>query len=87
MTVSIVRSSRSASPSAVAVSPSSSASSIDEQRFASYVAMLRDLRDRHGLDGTIDVATTTGFVPASAFSSAAMIAVASPDWSMAFAVS
>src|SRR4029450_7103026 len=35
----------------------SSASSIDEQRFASYVAMLRDLRDRHGLDGTIDVAT------------------------------
>jgi len=35
----------------------SSASSIDEQRFASYVAMLRDLRDRHGLDGPIDVAT------------------------------
>src|SRR6478672_10108197 len=32
-------------------------SSIDEQRFASYVAMLRDLRDRHGLDGPIDVAT------------------------------
>jgi uncharacterized protein (TIGR00255 family) len=31
--------------------------SIDEQRFASYVAMLRDLRDRHGLDGPIDVAT------------------------------
>jgi uncharacterized protein (TIGR00255 family) len=30
---------------------------IDEQRFASYVAMLRDLRDRHGLDGPIDVAT------------------------------
>ena len=35
----------------------SSASSIDEQRFASYVAMLRDLRERHGLDGPIDVAT------------------------------
>ena len=35
----------------------SSASSIDEQRFATYVAMLRDLRDRHGLDGPIDVAT------------------------------
>jgi len=35
----------------------SSSSSIDEQRFAAYVAMLRDLRDRHGLDGTIDVAT------------------------------
>ena len=34
-----------------------SSSSIDEQRFASYVAMLRDLRDRHGLDGPIDVAT------------------------------
>ena len=32
-------------------------SSIDEQRFAAYVAMLRDLRDRHGLDGPIDVAT------------------------------
>jgi uncharacterized protein (TIGR00255 family) len=31
--------------------------SIDEQRFAGYVAMLRDLRDRHGLDGPIDVAT------------------------------
>jgi len=31
--------------------------SIDEERFASYVAMLRDLRDRHGLDGPIDVAT------------------------------
>jgi uncharacterized protein (TIGR00255 family) len=31
--------------------------SIDEQRFASYVAMIRDLRDRHGLDGPIDVAT------------------------------
>jgi len=30
---------------------------IDEQRFAGYVAMLRDLRDRHGLDGPIDVAT------------------------------
>jgi uncharacterized protein (TIGR00255 family) len=35
----------------------SGAGSIDEQRFANYVAMLRDLRDRHGLDGTIDVAT------------------------------
>lgn len=35
----------------------SSMGSIDEQRFASYAAMLRDLRDRHGLDGTIDVAT------------------------------
>ena len=35
----------------------SSTGSIDEQRFASYVAMLRDLRDRHGLEGTIDVAT------------------------------
>jgi uncharacterized protein (TIGR00255 family) len=30
---------------------------IDEDRFAKYVSMLRDLRDRHGLDGTIDVAT------------------------------
>src|SRR5512138_3519329 len=30
-----------------------SRSSIDEQRFASYVAMLRELRDRHGLDGPI----------------------------------
>lgn len=30
---------------------------VDEQRFAKYVAMLRDLRDRHGLDGPIDVAT------------------------------
>ena len=30
---------------------------IDENRFAKYVSMLRDLRDRHGLDGTIDVAT------------------------------
>ena len=35
----------------------SSTSSIDEQRFASYVAMLRELRNRHGLDGPIDVAT------------------------------
>jgi len=35
----------------------SSTGSVDEQRFASYVAMLRDLRDRHGLEGTIDVAT------------------------------
>ena len=35
----------------------SSGGSIDELRFASYVAMLRDLRDRHGLDGPIDVAT------------------------------
>jgi uncharacterized protein (TIGR00255 family) len=32
-------------------------SSIDEQRFASYAAMLRDLRDRHGLDGLIEIAT------------------------------
>lgn len=31
--------------------------SIDGQRFAAYVAMLRDLRERHGLDGPIDVAT------------------------------
>jgi len=30
---------------------------IDEGRFAQYAAMLRDLRDRHGLDGAIDVAT------------------------------
>lgn len=30
---------------------------IDEDRFAKYVALLRDLRDRFGLDGTIDVAT------------------------------
>ena len=36
---------------------SASTTSIDEQRFASYVAMLRGLRDRHGLDGPIDVAT------------------------------
>jgi len=35
----------------------SASGSIDEQRFAGYVAMLRDLRDRHGLDGPIDVAT------------------------------
>jgi uncharacterized protein (TIGR00255 family) len=35
----------------------SSAGSIDEQRFAGYVAMLRGLRDRHGLDGPIDIAT------------------------------
>jgi len=35
----------------------STTGSIDEQRFASYVAMLRDLRDRHGLDGPIDVGT------------------------------
>ena len=31
--------------------------SIDEARFAGYVSMLRDLRDRHALDGPIDVAT------------------------------
>jgi uncharacterized protein (TIGR00255 family) len=31
--------------------------SIDEQRFSSYVTMLRELRDRHGLDGPIDIAT------------------------------
>jgi uncharacterized protein (TIGR00255 family) len=30
---------------------------IDENRFAKYVALLRELRDKHGLDGTIDVAT------------------------------
>ena len=30
---------------------------IDEARFAQYAAMLRDLRERHGLDGPIDVAT------------------------------
>ena len=30
---------------------------IDEDRFAKYVSLLRDLRDRHGLDGAIDVAT------------------------------
>ena len=30
---------------------------IDEARFAQYATMLRDLRDRHGLDGAIDVAT------------------------------
>jgi len=30
---------------------------IDEGRFAGYVALLRDLRDRHGLEGAIDVAT------------------------------
>jgi len=35
----------------------SATASIDEQRFASYVAMLRELRDRHGLDGPVDVAT------------------------------
>src|SRR5512143_1002050 len=36
---------------------SASTSSIDEQRFASYVELLRDLRDRYRLDGPIDVAT------------------------------
>ena len=30
---------------------------IDEQRFAAYAAMLRELRDRNGLDGPIDIAT------------------------------
>ena len=30
---------------------------IDEDRFAKYVALLRELQARHGLDGTIDVAT------------------------------
>lgn len=30
---------------------------VDEARFAQYAAMLRDLRDRHGVDGPIDVAT------------------------------
>jgi uncharacterized protein (TIGR00255 family) len=33
------------------------AGAIDESRFAGYVAMLRELRDRHSLDGPIDVAT------------------------------
>lgn len=33
------------------------AGTIDEARFAGYVAMLRELRDRHALDGPIDVAT------------------------------
>jgi uncharacterized protein (TIGR00255 family) len=36
---------------------SSASGAIDEQRFAGYVTMLRELRDRHGLDGSIDVAT------------------------------
>jgi len=35
----------------------SASGAIDEQRFAGYVTILRDLRDRHGLDGSIDVAT------------------------------
>ena len=30
---------------------------VDEGRFAQYAALLRNLRDRHGLDGPIDVAT------------------------------
>src|SRR5690349_19854810 len=30
---------------------------VDEARFAQYAAMLRDLRERHGLDGPIDIAT------------------------------
>src|SRR5215204_5154634 len=30
---------------------------VDEVRFAQYATMLRDLRERHGLDGPIDVAT------------------------------
>src|SRR5688572_15186684 len=34
-----------------------SAGVVDEQRFAQYALMLRGLRDRHGLDGPIDVAT------------------------------
>jgi len=34
-----------------------SAGVVDEQRFAQYAAILRDLRDRHGLDGPIDVGT------------------------------
>ena len=33
------------------------AGTIDEGRFAGYVALLRELRDRHSLDGPIDVAT------------------------------
>src|SRR5215207_2687001 len=34
-----------------------SAGVVDEQRFAQYATMLRGLRDRHGLDGPIDVGT------------------------------
>jgi uncharacterized protein (TIGR00255 family) len=30
---------------------------IDEERFAAYVSMLRNLKDRFGLDGDVDVAT------------------------------
>jgi uncharacterized protein (TIGR00255 family) len=30
---------------------------VDEVRFSQYASMLRDLRERHGLDGPIDVAT------------------------------
>jgi uncharacterized protein (TIGR00255 family) len=30
---------------------------VDEARFAQYASMLRELRDKHGLDGPIDVAT------------------------------
>ena len=33
------------------------AGSVDEQQFAKYAAMLRDLRDRHRLDGPVDIAT------------------------------
>ncbi|HEX6051759.1 MAG TPA: YicC/YloC family endoribonuclease [Gemmatimonadaceae bacterium] len=33
------------------------AGTIDESRFAGYVALLRELRERHSLDGPIDVAT------------------------------
>jgi uncharacterized protein (TIGR00255 family) len=36
---------------------STATSSIDEERFGMYVAMLRGLRSRHSLDGPIDVAT------------------------------
>jgi uncharacterized protein (TIGR00255 family) len=30
---------------------------VDEARFAQYASLLRNLRDQHGLDGPIDVAT------------------------------
>jgi uncharacterized protein (TIGR00255 family) len=42
---------------AARIERSATSSVIDETRFAGYVTMLRDLRDRHGLDGPIDVAT------------------------------
>ena len=37
--------------------PAGLSSIVDEVRFSQYAAMLRDLRERHGLDGPIDVAT------------------------------